>query len=113
MEVTLFPYIQETLLDNKAAPPAFAMGITETWLNDSISDAQTQLKNYQCIRSGRDSRRGGGCALYMRCKLVSTSQVLANDAHHNLVAVYIESLHAMLNYVKMFVYLSKMFLDAV
>ena len=72
------------------------MGITETWFKDSTSDAQVALKNYVCIRSDRDSRRGGGCALYLHCCVVPTDQLTADDTYNNLAAVYIDSLHTVI-----------------
>ena len=72
------------------------MGITETWFTDSISDAQTELANYQCFRSDRSGRRGGGCALYLHEKLIPSSQKIISDPHNNLVAVYVDSLHVIL-----------------
>ena len=84
------------MLDDIRVPPVFAMGITETWFTDSISEAQTELKNYQCIRSDRDGRRGGGCALYIHSKVVPSDHLVIGDPHNNLAAVYIESLHVLL-----------------
>ena len=72
------------------------MGITETWLNDTISDAQTELNNYLCIRSDRSGKRGGGCALYIHAKTVPSDQLVLNDPHNSLAAVYIESLKVLL-----------------
>ena len=69
------------------------MGITETWLNDSVSEAQTCLAGYQCIRSDRNGRRRGGCALYLHNRLVPADQLVLSDSYNNMVAVYVETLH--------------------
>ena len=53
------PYIQSTIIDNDSQPPVLALGITETWLTESVSEAQSELKGFQCIRSDRDSRKEG------------------------------------------------------
>ena len=87
------PFIQTTLLDNNKSPPVFVLGITETWFNDATSDAQVELKNYNCIRSDREGRRGGGCALYVHSKIVPSDQLVVGDPYNNLTAIYIESLH--------------------
>ncbi|KAL5271626.1 hypothetical protein ACHWQZ_G002039 [Mnemiopsis leidyi] len=87
------PFIQSTLLEDRLSPPVLVLGITETWLSDSVSDAQTEIKDYQCIRSDRVSRRGGGCALYLHSKVVPSDQLIVSDSCNNLVAMYSESLH--------------------
>ena len=72
------------------------MCITETWLTDSISSAQTQLSGYHCIRSDRDSRRGGGCAIYLHNSLVPSDELVISDINNNIAAVYVEDLHLIL-----------------
>ena len=72
-----------------------ALGITETWLTESVSEAQSELKGFQCTRSDRDSRKGGGCALYLHSKVVPSHQISFSDNSNNMVAVYVESLHTM------------------
>ena len=71
----------------------FTLGIIETWLTESVSEAQSELKGFQCIRSDRDSRKGGGCALYLHSKVVPSHQISFSDNSNNMVAVYVESLH--------------------
>ena len=87
------PYIQLTIIDNDPQPPVLALGIIETWLTESVSEAQSELKGFQCIRSDRDSRKGGGCALYLHSKVVPSHQISFSDNSNNMVAVYVESLH--------------------
>ena len=60
------------------------------WLTESVSEAQSELKGFQCIRSDRDSRKGGGCAFYLHCKVVPSHHISNSN---NMVAVYVESLH--------------------
>ena len=87
------PYIQSTIVDNDSQPPVLALGITEKWLTESVSEAQSELKGFQCIRSDRDGRKGGGCALYLHCKAVPSRHISFSDNSNNMVAVYVESLH--------------------
>lgn len=42
--------------------------LTETWLNDEVSDSEFVPKNYVCFRKDRD-RRGGGVAILFRAYL--------------------------------------------
>ena len=42
-----------------------AILLTETWLNDSVSDHELTLNGYQLMRRDRKERRGGGCAVYV------------------------------------------------
>ena len=58
-----------------------------------MSEAQSELKGFQCIRSDRDSRKGGGRALYLHSKVVPSHQISFSDNSNNMVAVYVESLH--------------------
>ncbi|KAG5876618.1 hypothetical protein JTB14_010108 [Gonioctena quinquepunctata] len=46
------------------------LGITETWLNENISDAAVKIDNYNFIRLDRgNNRRGGGTGVYIRSTL--------------------------------------------
>lgn len=42
-----------------------AILLTETWLNESVSDHELTLNGYQLMRRDRKERRGGGCAVYI------------------------------------------------
>ena len=56
--------LKDLALENKAV----ALVLTETWLTDSVSDAEIQIQNYVLYRSDRSERCKGGSA-YM-CTLV-------------------------------------------
>ena len=48
------------------------IGITETWLNDKLSDEELSIKGYTLFRNDRNDNiktRGGGVALYVRNEL--------------------------------------------
>ncbi|KAG5874796.1 hypothetical protein JTB14_012432 [Gonioctena quinquepunctata] len=46
------------------------LGITETWLNENISDAAVKIDNYNFIRLDRgNNRRTGGTGVYIRSTL--------------------------------------------
>ena len=90
------PYIEKTLINDNSSAPVFILAVTETWFTDTISDAQTEINNYQCFRSDRKGRRGGGCALYLHGKSIPSDQDTFSDQHNNMVAVYIESLHSII-----------------
>ena len=55
----------ETLVDEKNLPPVKFIGVTETWLQPHISDAQINIENFNVARADRLGRAGGGAALYM------------------------------------------------
>ena len=42
------------------------IGITESWANKDISDAELGLKGYEMLRRERVRRRGGGVILYIK-----------------------------------------------
>ena len=44
---------------------ALAILLTETWLNDSVTDHELTLNGYQLMRRDRKERRGGGRAVYI------------------------------------------------
>ena len=90
------PFIRETLINDSTCPPVLALAVTETWFTSSISEAQVELENYYCFRSDRAGRKGGGCALYLHKKVVPSNHVAIDDCQHNMVAVYIESLHTLI-----------------
>ena len=55
------------LLQAYAAEYSFdVVFITETWLNESITDGEIQLQNYNCFRQDRCGRTGGGVAIFVK-----------------------------------------------
>ncbi len=40
--------------------------LTETWLNDDILNSIVNIENYFIIRNDRQTRRGGGVALFVK-----------------------------------------------
>ena len=69
--------------------PAMAVAITETWWRPEFSDAQVGIPGYSVIRSDREGRVGGGCALYLHSSLSPSDQVAFSDNCNSVVAVYI------------------------
>lgn len=47
------------------------IAVTESWLNNAISDAQVAMLSYTVLRVDRRGRIGGGVALYVRDGLVA------------------------------------------
>ena len=84
------------MISDPTRPPVLALAVTETWFTATLSDAQVELENYQCFRSDRAVRKGGGCALYLHKKVIPTNQISVHDNEHNMVVVYIESLHTLI-----------------
>ena len=57
------------------------IGITETWANDSILDAELQLEGYQLFRCDRNNEhKGGGVLLYVR-NLLNPSEFRTNSLY--------------------------------
>jgi hypothetical protein len=49
------------------------IGITETWLNENITDSEMLIDGYTLLRKDRnDNRRGGVAALYVKNEITST-----------------------------------------
>ena len=43
--------------------------LCETWLDNTISDAEIQMNDYEIFRADRESRSRGGSAIYLRKEL--------------------------------------------
>ena len=57
------------LLINNLSP--YCIAITETWLNDCITDAFLDIQNYVLYRADRRGRSGGGVCLYLHVRMRS------------------------------------------
>lgn len=67
-----------------SCPPPFT-AITESWLKGYISGAQVQIKRYQCFRSDRPERVGGGCLLFVHDHIMEPEYYHCEDKYHNLM----------------------------
>ena len=54
------------------------IGITESWTNDKISDAEIQLEGFEVFWQDRLGNKGGGVLLYIRDPLMASSIKLEN-----------------------------------
>lgn len=48
------------------------IGISESWANELVGDAELNIKNYNLFRSDRKKGRGGGVLLYVRDSIRAT-----------------------------------------
>ena len=74
--------------------------LTETWLDDSIFDAEISMENFNIYRSDRNIRQRGGAAIYLRkelnCKIfssfsnsvVETVIVMCKDMNTLFICIY-------------------------
>ena len=53
-----------TVIDKSLFAPVFA--VSETWLKPSITDNESQIPGYSCVRSDRLHKTGGGTKAYVR-----------------------------------------------
>ena len=58
-----------TLEDILEAENSIGICLTETWLDDTVSDGEIQMENFEIFRSDRKVRKRGGVALYLRKEL--------------------------------------------
>ena len=72
------------------------LGITESWLQGHIANAQIQIENYQVMRSDRPYRKGGGCLLYLHNSLVFSEVLTHEDKHCNLISCFVESVNTII-----------------
>ena len=54
------------------------IGITESWTDDKISDAEIQIEGFEVFRQDRLIGKGGGVLLYIRDSLVASALKLDN-----------------------------------
>ena len=59
------------------------IGITETWANNDITDAELGLKGYAMFRKDRMGRRGGGVLLYIKDNIPAYEVQLQEEADCN------------------------------
>lgn len=63
------------------------LALTETWLNDSISDSLVHIPHYKIYRKDRsDHRTGGGVCFFVR----NTLRVKLLDCHPDLEAIFLQ-----------------------
>jgi len=55
------------------------IGVTESWTDDKISDAEIQIDGFVLFRQDRVVSKGGGVLLYIRDSLVASATKLEND----------------------------------
>ena len=73
-----------------------AAAITETWWRAEFADAQVNIPGFSLIRSDRDGRSGGGCALYLHSSLTPSDQITYSDDRNSVAAVFIPSLNCII-----------------
>ena len=59
------------------------IGITETWANNDITDAELGLEGYAMFRKDRMGRRGGGVLLYIKDNIPAYEVQLQEGADCN------------------------------
>ena len=63
--------------------PHIIIGITKSWANEDISDAELGLTGYVMFRRNRIGRRGGGVILYVRESIQADKIKLEKEANCN------------------------------
>ena len=59
------------------------IGITESWENNDITDAELGLEGYAMFRKDRMGRRGGGVLLYIKDTIPAYEVQLQEEANFN------------------------------
>ena len=59
------------------------IGITESWANNDITDAELGLEGYAMFRKDRMGRRGGGMVLYIKDTIPAYEVHLQEEADFN------------------------------
>jgi hypothetical protein len=66
---------------------AACIGISETWLDKTVSDSEINIQNYNIIRRDGD-RHGGGVCLFIHSELAFNTR--SDLLHENLEAIWAE-----------------------
>ena len=70
------------------APCSRILGLSESWLNASVTDTALSVDNYCFYRKDRQGRRGGGILVYVPDEIRSWRR---NDLEHNSIeAIWLE-----------------------
>ena len=59
----------QTIEDSLLYENSIGIFLCETWLDNTISDAEIQMKDYEIFRADREGRIRGGSAIYLRKEL--------------------------------------------
>ena len=59
------------------------IGITESWANNDITDAELGLEGYEMFRKDRMGKRGGGVLLYIKVTIPAYEVQLHEEADCN------------------------------
>ena len=93
---SIMAHIDELRLTFQDIRPLF-IGITETWLDSSISDSEIDLLGYSVHRlDRRNDRRGGGVALYI---LDNVKHTVRRDLEDNFEVIWIQMQLKKVNYL--------------
>ena len=68
---------------------ASIIGITESWLDNTVNDSEISIPGYCVVRRDRD-RNGGGVCVYVKSDMAYN--VRPDLAHDNLEMVWVELL---------------------
>ena len=90
------PFLKKVLFQDSSQAPTLFFAITESWLQEHITDAQVKLDCYESFRSDRSGRIGGGCILYVHKQLVVTADYCFKDRCNNLVVIYVASINTII-----------------
>jgi len=85
---SLLPKIEDIRLLAQNSRAA-CIGISETWLDKTVSDSEINIQNYNIIRRDRD-RHGGGVCLFIHSELAFNTR--SDLLHENLEAIWEEIL---------------------
>ena len=65
--------------------------ITETWLNDDITDAEIKIPGYQLFRRDRKQKNGGGCLIYSKNYIrMSEENELTTEIEPNIQIIWVK-----------------------
>ena len=73
-----------------------ALALTETWWDGRVCDAEVNVPGYSLYRSDRETRGGGGSALFINNSLTVTEDFSWGDDNNNVVAVYLSNSHTVI-----------------
>lgn len=84
---SLLPKLDELQVITLRCHPA-VIGVTETWLNDSVSDSEVSIPGYQIQRHDR-CRTGSGVCVYVHSCLIFSPWSIQDTSETNWIELYL------------------------
>ena len=88
-EIEKIKFLRDLCSEEKTYFLAFA----ETWLKDSMKEAEYEIEGYSYVASHRKNKDGGGVIIYIDNNVTFKFLISISDEMCSIVAIYLEELN--------------------